>query len=571
MKKNKDNKKEEIKKQKDESNDEFNSRSENLSDEIDNSFDEIKKLADDFSMSDEPIDNEELTSNSEETHEIDNSEDFLDRLGDIAGDQSTAKGLEREDQDIDRRLDEISNKESEISDFEESDISSPFSDTQDESDDLEKPFDQTTVFESSSEIESENIIPEEESNEEFLEKLNSSLENDPDYKKFVEKSGNLDEFKSFEQDVDDSELIEELEQEIDNADQAINPFLSNEDEIEDNEFISNLENIERDEYESDQEEPSRPFPITEEEANLPSESWEDLIESTENKSAGGDVFDFENEDSFEDFLKKIEDIDIEEEDIQPFSLPERVNGDETIVDKGQPGDNLMEDEMDILDKSQESEESVDSLRKSFIDEFDQTAWESELAKQNEKKWFHRTVETITNWFRSLNLGEKILIILSFLISLAVLVSIILVVTQWNANNKKIASPPPGIEATDADLIYPTGLELPGGWFFFLEKGEIEDNRWEPVNAEWLANTKLRRVVAIPWSNQSEAVIESLTNQHEINLFMNNNDVITYQVEEVLQISRDNVRILSDTEPSLVVILFREDDQDRWAVIAKPKQ
>ena len=113
--------------------------------------------------------------------------------------------------------------------------------------------------------------------------------------------------------------------------------------------------------------------------------------------------------------------------------------------------------------------------------------------------------------------------------------------------------------------------MPGGWFFFLEKGEIEDNRWEPVNAEWLANTKLRRVVAIPWSNQSEAVIESLTNQHEINLFMNNNDVITYQVEEVLQISRDNVRILSDTEPSLVVILFREDDQDRWAVIAKPKQ
>ena len=53
--------------------------------------------------------------------------------------------------------------------------------------------------------------------------------------------------------------------------------------------------------------------------------------------------------------------------------------------------------------------------------------------------------------------------------------------------------------------------------------------------------------------------------------MNNNDVITYQVEEVMQISRDNVRILSDTEPSLVVILFREDDQERWAVIAKPNQ
>jgi len=568
MKKNKNNKKEDIKK--DESNKEISSHSENLSGEIDNSFDEIKKLADDFSMSDEPIDNEEIISSSEETHKLDNSEDFLDRLGDITGDQSAAKGLEKEDQNIDRRLDEISNKESDISDLEESEMSSPFTDTQDELDDSDKPLDQTVVFESSDEIESENIFSEDKSNEEFLEKLNSSLENDPDYKKFVKKSGNLDDFKSFEQDVDDSALIEELEQEIDNADQAINPFLSNEDKMEDNEFISNLDNIKRDEYESDQEEPSRQFPDAEEDANLPTESWEDLIESTENKSAGEEVFDFDNEDSFEDFLQKIEDIDIEE-DIQPFSLPEHVNPDDSFENEVQPEDNLRVDEMKLLDENQESKESVDSLRKSFIDEFDQTAWESELAKQNEKKWFPRTVETITNWFRSLNLGEKILIILSFLISLAVLVSIILVVTQWNANNKKIASPPPGIEATDADLIYPTGLELPGGWFFFLEKGEIEDNRWEPVNAEWLANTKLRRVVAIPWSNQSEAVIESLTNQHEINLFMNNNDVITYQVEEVMQISRDNVRILSDTEPSLVVILFREDDQERWAVIAKPNQ
>jgi hypothetical protein len=77
-------------------------------------------------------------------------------------------------------------------------------------------------------------------------------------------------------------------------------------------------------------------------------------------------------------------------------------------------------------------------------------------------------------------------------------------------------------------------------------------------------------VAIPWSNQSEEVIQSLTTEDKISLFMNNNDTVIYQVEEVLQISRENVRILSDTEPSLVVILFREDDADRWAVIAKPK-
>jgi len=65
-------------------------------------------------------------------------------------------------------------------------------------------------------------------------------------------------------------------------------------------------------------------------------------------------------------------------------------------------------------------------------------------------------------------------------------------------------------------------------------------------------------------------VQSLTTQDEISIYMNNNDIIVYQVEEVIQISRENVRILSDTEPSLVVILFREDNEDRWTIIAKPK-
>lgn len=572
MKKNKNNKKDEIQKKVSESKKETNSQSENLSGEMDNSFDEIKKLADDFSMSDEPFDSEKQTNEKEEAEEVDNSEDFLDRLGDLSGETTSSEETEEKSKDIDQRLDEISLSESLRSEFDETEKTTPFTTSPQTIDNLDKSLERLDISEEVEGSNSEDIFSEEKSNEEFLDRLSSSLENDPDYKNSInKKSGSSDDFKTFEQDVDASELIEELEQEIVNADQAVNPFLSNEEEIEGDEFISNLDNIPLDEYDSDQRKSSPNIPISEEDTNLPSESWEDLIESTENKSLDEEVIDYEDEDSFEDFLQKMDEFDTDEEEIVPFSLPEQVKSDQSSDESYQEEDDLREEDILVVGEGQEDEESVDSLRKSFIDEFDQSAWEAELAKQNEKKWLPRTIESITNWFRSLNAGEKILIILSFLISLAVLVSIILVVTQWNVNNRKIANPPPGIEATDADLIYPTGLELPGGWFFFLERGEIKDNQWEPVNAEWLANTKLRKVVAIPWSNQSEAVIQSLTNQHEINLFMNNNDVITYQVEEVLQLSRDNVRILSDTEPSLVVILFREDDQDRWTIIAKPKQ
>src|SRR5690606_14009241 len=185
---------------------------------------------------------------------------------------------------------------------------------------------------------------------------------------------------------------------------------------------------------------------------------------------------------------------------------------------------------------------------SFNEEFDQSAFDEEIEKKSKKKWLPTKLDTFSNWIKSLSLAEKILIILSFLVSLAVIISIFLVITQWSMNSRQIASPPPAIQATDQDIIYPTGLQLPGDWFFFLQRGEIQDNKWEPQNAEWLANTKLRRVVAIPWSNQSEEVVKSLTFEDEISIYMNNNDIIVYQVEDVVQISRDNVRILSDTEP-----------------------
>lgn len=566
MKKNKDqkNKDNSVKKPSSHQEDIKDSKS---SSEFDNgSLNEIKKLADDFSMQEESFDSSEDNLPTNDDSVFDNSEDFLDRLGDLSRDVTKTRDDQEITSDLENRLDKITYPSKDHNLYETT-ISRIKPEIDEELSDLKEKTD--TPFED----QTAEIFSEEKSNEVFLDQLKSSLESDPDYtSSFRKKTESSDSFKTFEADSDDSEIIEDLEQEIVNADQAVNPFLGNADNSETDDFISNLENIKNNEFNQDVDSKisSDQTLFTKQEQNLPSDSWDNLMESTETKQNQNEIFDFDEEDSFEDFLNKIDDIDLEDDFIEPYSLPEKVESDSFTDDDQSQLESFDEDgELISIENTEESEESVDSLRQSFINEFDQSAWEAELAKQNQKKWLPQLIENIKIWFRSLNPGEKILIILSFFISLAVLVAIFLVVTQWSFN-QKITDPPPALEAADTDLIYPTGIELPGGWFFFLERGEIKDNRWEPVNAEWLSNTKLRRVVAIPWSNQSEAVIQSLTNSDEISIFMNNNDVVTYQVDEIQLISRENVRVLSDTEPSLVVILFRDDDEDRWAVIAKPK-
>lgn len=117
-------------------------------------------------------------------------------------------------------------------------------------------------------------------------------------------------------------------------------------------------------------------------------------------------------------------------------------------------------------------------------------------------------------------------------------------------------------------IYPFRLELPGGWDFHLKKGELIDGKWEPESAEWLSGTELRRVVAIPWSKQAQAVIGTLESGDEVKLIMSNFDVIDYRVKEVLNIPRAQAELLMDTQPSLIVILFQPEEDYRWVVICE---
>jgi hypothetical protein len=542
---------------------------------LESRLDDIKKLASDFSMEDEPPGEENLDTG---TDSFDNEEDFLDRLSDIQSEKPFVSDINTEIE-LDSRLNQINEDQERTIPKGKEEIKklspAPFTPESDFKD-LDELRTQVNNKKSPISIEdieqdAEEIMMQSQSNEDFVERIKSSLDDSTEKQEEPSTAESTNVFTSYDHELDDSELIQELEQEIINADKASNPFIEGQDSLESDDFLANLDKITIPEVELDQNqnELEQLEELVESELMLSSSSWKDLLDSTDdnNQIEGEKAFDFDQDQTFDAFLQELDPSDSEEKSTYPLLG-------EGLDDEGKPTEENSDLDSDLSSEyetgNDEDDESVDNLRKSFIDEFDQTAFDEELEMRSKKKWLPRNIETFSKWFKSLSIPEKILISLSFIISLAVIVSIIMVITQWSINNRKIASPPPAIEATDQDLIYPTGLQLPGGWFFFLQRGEIQDNKWEPQNAEWLANTKLRKVIAIPWSNQSEAVVQSLTTQDEISIYMNNNDIIVYQVEEVLQLPRENVRILSDTEPSLVVILFREDNEDRWTIIAKPK-
>lgn len=549
-------------------------KDENTND-LESRLNDIKKLASDFSMDDEPLAEENLNS---ETDSLDDGEDYLERLSDIQIEKPFVSDVDTEIE-LDSRLNQISKDPEKSNQTSKEEIKktspSPFIALPEfkDPDELRKQAinKKSPISIEDIEHDAEEMMEQSQSNEDFLERVKTSLSEGEDKSEEPSSTESANVFTSYDHELDDSELIQELEQEIVNADKANNPFIEGQDTIASDDFLSNLDKITIPEVELNQNENelNQLEELVESELMLSSSSWKDLLDSTDddNQMEGEKPFDLDQEQSFDEFLQEIDSQESEEKSIYPL-LGEGINEDGNTTEESVDLDSDSSSEND--GEIDQDEESVESLRKSFIDEFDQTAFDEELQKSEKKNWLPRKIKALSKWFKSLSFAEKILIGLSFVISLAVVVSIILVVTQWSSNNRKITSPPPAIEATGQDLIYPTGLQLPGGWFFFLQRGEIQDNKWEPQNAEWLANTKLRRVIAIPWSNQSESVVQSLTTQDEISIYMNNNDIIVYQVEEVIQISRENVRILSDTEPSLVVILFREDNEDRWTIIAKPK-
>lgn len=133
---------------------------------------------------------------------------------------------------------------------------------------------------------------------------------------------------------------------------------------------------------------------------------------------------------------------------------------------------------------------------------------------------------------------------------------------------KKSLPPPTAE--EADLLpYPVSMNLPGGLAFNLGRGTLDDGRWNPRGPEWLEGTEICRWVAIPYSRQLEAVVRTLTQDDQIEVFMSNNDRLVYNVYSINQLSIEEMQDVSSKSPCLLLVLAESDTDKRWVVTGLP--
>jgi hypothetical protein len=151
--------------------------------------------------------------------------------------------------------------------------------------------------------------------------------------------------------------------------------------------------------------------------------------------------------------------------------------------------------------------------------------------------------------------QKVILIEAILVAavLVIAVPIMLLVMMRGPVERPVTVAP---RALPADLPYPTGVSLPGGWYFNLSKSTFVNGQWKPAKSEWLEGTELRRVIALPWNLQTEAVVQTFAGGDRVNLYLSNKDVIRYKITSIERVTVGNVDVLSDLKPSLAIVLYK---------------
>lgn len=117
---------------------------------------------------------------------------------------------------------------------------------------------------------------------------------------------------------------------------------------------------------------------------------------------------------------------------------------------------------------------------------------------------------------------------------------------------------------------PASVEV-AGYSYVLAAGGVTNGQWQPVGAEWLAGTQLRRVVAIPWEPEVADVIAALRPGEVLRLRLRSGEIIKYRVSEVQRQQRQQIEVMAVRTPSLAIILHSEPAAERWIVIADAVQ
>ena len=171
-----------------------------------------------------------------------------------------------------------------------------------------------------------------------------------------------------------------------------------------------------------------------------------------------------------------------------------------------------------------------------------------------------------SWWKSLPGFERAL-----LVFVGVLVVALGGIAYLSAHNFWQQAPPVVVQPTitPSALPQPVKVVLPGAWSFSLSSSALAVNPDTPGAGIWLMGSEVRRVIELPWNKQTEAVIQTFTPGDLIQVFFEDDTIMNYKVDQILRVSVSDTSVLTDNQPSLVIILAGEKDPDRWVVVARP--
>ncbi len=108
---------------------------------------------------------------------------------------------------------------------------------------------------------------------------------------------------------------------------------------------------------------------------------------------------------------------------------------------------------------------------------------------------------------------------------------------------------------------PASLEV-GGQAFVLGAGSVKRGVWEPTGPEWLADTLVRRVIALPLDRvQAPFVVGDV-----IRLRTRTGTIIPYRIVQVANVRRTQIEVLTSTEPSLLIVLYDDTQATRRTIV-----
>lgn len=115
---------------------------------------------------------------------------------------------------------------------------------------------------------------------------------------------------------------------------------------------------------------------------------------------------------------------------------------------------------------------------------------------------------------------------------------------------------------------PASVEI-AGEAFILSVGQPHNGIWLPQGAEWLEGSQVRRVIAIPY--QADLMPKLETAVGLIKLRLRSGEIVAYQVTQVGRYRRDQIEVLTDTAPSLILIVYGEVGDERLVIVGTAVQ